>query len=957
MIQQMQAPPRKRWRDGLSKWFVVAAVAVLAAATLTVVNPTPASAETNVAGGYVRSPQTWYTYVKAGETYQSTFTYAGSASNVVGAVNPTIQVVGPAGTTLSTCTNIVNNSTAGTTCNYSTTALNTGVYSVSLIGDLTAGNNSTFMTWNIGAKTAGGVANSGRTWSEEFKMYDYVSTTIAIPVPSLPLWYVTEQGYQYQVERTGINGVDSTYRANAFGNVDVNTCTSAYRSVATRIPPNLNPQYVPLDQSTCKPSVFKLFFEKPALDLPLTATLPNGTTTWVNPLTVGPISAPAITFAQDAPGSRSGKVGYTINNFEGTAALQVDVDNDGIFNGPKDRSIPVQVIDGVAATMHFDGLDASGVVIPVTTPIAFRLAFDRIAEVHFNDLDIEMLTGGIKVTRVDSGLNQASKIYWDDSHLPTDDAQNPYKCSTMTSPLNNLSGTTSGTLHSWDLGACQLDKNLPKFFNPGNTVTDLGGTYGNNRSIDNWTYVASDYYDSIDVPGYKLTKTAVPATGTTVASGDVINYTVSVSPIPYAALAQIKTKATAWSARVADDLTKVRDDAGAALTDLLATPAAQSTLEKTTAGWTWTGLNMPLSTTATIKYSATVKATNTGDGSVYNIAYASPTNVGPVVPTTCVVNLCGETTHTLIPPSWSVKKTSSVGGNPAVTKVVVGDIIDYTVTATSTERDISGVVLTDTLTDVLDDSTFVPGSAKLTIGAAAPIAVADPVNGVLVSPAFTLPAGKVATLNYKVTVKAGVFGATLRNVVVGASTTIPPTTCAVGAPANPTVCETVHTRTTPLQFKKIGESGSNGWVAMDGSEWAIYSDVAGVKGTLLPTMVVTPMAGQTGMFQLAEATVGTYWLVETKAPATFNLLAEGVQFTVSGTGVVTLGQGSGGGTVTAGNGTVLGVSMLTVRDVPALKLPASGGSGRVAFTTGGIVLLALAGGLWFITDRRKRRTE
>ncbi|MGC3952760.1 MAG: LPXTG cell wall anchor domain-containing protein [Propionicimonas sp.] len=83
-----------------------------------------------------------------------------------------------------------------------------------------------------------------------------------------------------------------------------------------------------------------------------------------------------------------------------------------------------------------------------------------------------------------------------------------------------------------------------------------------------------------------------------------------------------------------------------------------------------------------------------------------------------------------------------------------GDVVTYTVTATGDPAgDYAGARITDDLSDVLDDATFVAGSASLSIDGGAAVAVADPV-GDLLSWTGTIPAGAVATLTYQVTVGA-----------------------------------------------------------------------------------------------------------------------------------------------------------------------------------------------------------
>jgi hypothetical protein len=141
---------------------------------------------------------------------------------------------------------------------------------------------------------------------------------------------------------------------------------------------------------------------------------------------------------------------------------------------------------------------------------------------------------------------------------------------------------------------------------------------------------------------------------------------------------------------------------------------------------------------------------------------------------------------------------------------------------------------------------------------------------------------------------------------------------------------------------------------MDGSSWAIHADVAGSPGALLPNYPAVPDPERTGLFQVDGIQPGTYWFEETAAPDGFNLLAEPVQFTVNADGAITLGQGAADGVVEAGPKAASGMSVIYVRDVPALKLPESGGSGTTPFLIGGSLLLIAS---MLLAPRGLRRTR
>lgn len=318
---------------------------------------------------------------------------------------------------------------------------------------------------------------------------------------------------------------------------------------------------------------------------------------------------------------------------------------------------------------------------------------------------------------------------------------------------------------------------------------------------------------------------------------------------------------------------------------------------------------------------------------------------------------CSATVTTPVDPQWTLAKSAAVNGIASTydTSVKPGDTITYAVTATSNRGQINNAVLTDNLSDVLDQATFVPGSATLTIGNAAPIAVANPAapSTILTTQPFTLPAGQAATLSYKVTVKQDAWSSRIVNVATGTGS-VSPVRCATGSTPLAPECSTTHHTPAKILIEKLGESADGVWVPMAGSTWAIHNDAAGTPGAVNTSFTVTPIPSQTGQFQLEGIEPGVYWLEETKAPEGFNLLAEAVQFTVASDGAVTLGQGTGSGVVTASDSDANGIYLVTVHDVPALKLPESGGMGWWPFTAGGAALLLAAMALASNNFRRTR---
>ncbi|BCW51872.1 GEVED domain-containing protein [Arthrobacter sp. StoSoilB13] len=519
-----------------------------------------------------------------------------------------------------------------------------------------------------------------------------------------------------------------------------------------------------------------------------------------------------------------------------------------------------------------------------------------------------------------------------------------------------ISGASkTGTTCGW------IDLNKDGLFN--NTAERACATFvaGATTATLTWTVpagvTAGTTYARFRI-GYTASQIQVPIGASN--SGEVEDYIFTIAPASAPAITLVKTvdKTTLVAGETATYTFVAKNTGNVTLTSVVITETLFSgTGTMSALSYAWPGLPGILlpgqSVTATATY--VVTASDVTTGLVTNTAKVTgnPPLGLPVSAT--------DDAQVTAPAAWKIKKSATVNGSvPANQSVSPGQTIVYTVTASSISGTITGVVLKDNLAEVLDDATFVSGSATLVIGTGAPVPVPNPVppSTVLTTAAFTLPAGQTATLTYSVLVKAGAWNEQLVNVVTGTSTTTPPQTCAPSSGAPGPDCTTTHHTPAKVLIEKIGESSGGTWVPMAGSTWAVHVDNAGTPGAVLASPAITAVAGQTGRFQLEGIQPGTYWLEETTAPAGFNLLAEPVKFTIATNGTVTLGQGStgqgsAGGVVTSTDADGDGIFLLTVRDVPALELPESGGIGWWPFTTAGSALLLAALALALAANRRR----
>lgn len=340
----------------------------------------------------------------------------------------------------------------------------------------------------------------------------------------------------------------------------------------------------------------------------------------------------------------------------------------------------------------------------------------------------------------------------------------------------------------------------------------------------------------------------------------------------------------------------------------------------------------------TIELSGTAPLSS--EGGIVNTATVSGTDIDPKT-----TNNTGTVTTTITPSTWTLTKTATVNGTtPAGGLVKPGDVITYRVTATATHGPVPGIVLTDDLSAVLDHAHFVAGSAHLIIADGPPQAIADPsavAPARLSTPSFDLEDGQYAELIYQVKVDADAWLASLKNSVTG-SADVPLTSCSP--------CTTTSVTGAQLFVQKNGSDKAGNTAAMAGSAFQILADEHGKPGEALTGMPVSPVAGQTGLFEIRGLMPGTYWLNETKAPSGHTLLARPAAFTVDPSGTITLVNPAADPDVAVSR------NVLTVHDAPAAALPFTGGIGFGVYAAAGGAALVAAIAIALLLRRRSSTT-
>lgn len=200
----------------------------------------------------------------------------------------------------------------------------------------------------------------------------------------------------------------------------------------------------------------------------------------------------------------------------------------------------------------------------------------------------------------------------------------------------------------------------------------------------------------------------------------------------------------------------------------------------------------------------------------------------------------------------SVTKTSDARASG----VREGDVITYTVTVTGDDAgDYSDVTITDDLSDVLDEATFLTDSASLSIDGGPAEDVDDPVADLLTWTG-TIPAGVDAVLTYQVTAGAPANGQMVNTV----STAPDPTDCdpATGLDEDGLACAVLTTAFAPTITKTVEsltQADDGSWTIVYGIDvtnpaptdtvYDLADSLAFGPGITVSSATVTPPAGIT----------------------------------------------------------------------------------------------------------------
>ncbi|MES2431099.1 MAG: T9SS type A sorting domain-containing protein [Bacteroidota bacterium] len=371
---------------------------------------------------------------------------------------------------------VINSSTIGTTytnAKISITATTAGIWTLLAVPAMNGSSDA--ISFDLSVYSSANTPIIGRVYTYSLHGLDSNSPL----EPNFTLYFLNPDGYQYSGIYRGLNGINYTIVSDNFGvRTNPTSCVSAYRSLSyTSKWSNMGP-----DSAVCG-ARNKIFFNPfssalPASSVRFNTTVGSGQISELLVFTPQTPSLSPATFTRTSNCIQQGNVNFTTLHFTGQVYVSYDVNGNGVFTDLADRS------DTVFSTginnVFFNGLDKLGNPIPVSQQMNVKVSIDRVGETHFVMTDIEIF-GGIEVTRLNGPGSPNKTIYWDDTNLPTS-----LNCS-LTPIVDGRGGINSaGGVHGWT--QCGT-ASPPTSAGATNNALPEYGAWGNQRLIDNWTYL------------------------------------------------------------------------------------------------------------------------------------------------------------------------------------------------------------------------------------------------------------------------------------------------------------------------------------------------------------------------------------------------------------------------------------------------------------------------------------
>jgi len=375
--------------------------------------------------------------------------------------------------------------------------------------------------WDVSVESSGAWI-PGRVYSNVVNLHLSSSQTTGFYGQ---VYALTKDGYIYRVNNNGNNGVGFTFFVNNRGFISNNSSTYKSINFSSGISSSVQS---PLVADTATDITYKIFYSQPATDMPATASgsVP-GNNTWLKNNVIQPtVQSVSLVGAETTPGQVSSvKGGYVKFNAAVQGSYTITIES---ASAPS--TFATRTLTGIATagdnSVFWDGKDGNNTSLPQgNQPIRLKVQL-RGAEVHFPFIDMEINPNGMVLELLNGSDSSAERfrVYWDDSDITRTTTNDQGKGSNPTNASVNgsLSGPTGTGGHMWG----QQTANTSPL-----TSANLGNGFGNEKSIDTWSYIKGPIAQTetaVVIKTADLQITAVTPNKTTLAIADQITYTVKV---------------------------------------------------------------------------------------------------------------------------------------------------------------------------------------------------------------------------------------------------------------------------------------------------------------------------------------------------------------------------------------------------------------------------------------------
>ncbi|MNJ87415.1 hypothetical protein D3C87_49330 [compost metagenome] len=383
----------------------------------------------------------------------------------------------------------------------------------------TEANDAGIRAWDVSViNTTNDGFISGRTYVNVLNLTNGLTSPNTTGFEGI-LHILTKDGYTYRVNNNGNNGLYFTFLVNNNGFLNQSTQEPIYKSLNTTT--GLSGQiHDPNTADNSKQITQKLFYALPANDLPTTGSgaVPGGNTWLKNAIVLPEVTDVKLVGVDGTVGQVSNRGGYIrfTAGTQGNVAILIESTESPVAFAP--RTITGFATSGVNNVL-WDGKDGTGTPMPAgNVPAKVTISLQG-AEVHFPFFDMEYNSLGTIIELLDhNNLNNvvSDLVYWNDTGIspPTSGSSPSPINNSQLAPSNSTGISSNSNGHKWGVGG-----------------SGTGGLFGDNRSIDTWTFIKganAEIVSTLVVKIADLKISEITPNKTAIVPGDNVTYTVKV---------------------------------------------------------------------------------------------------------------------------------------------------------------------------------------------------------------------------------------------------------------------------------------------------------------------------------------------------------------------------------------------------------------------------------------------